>query len=55
MSVRTKQLGSHWMDFNEIWYLGIFQKTCREISGSVITVEKAQVSLKSGKNNSYFT
>ena len=40
-SVRMEQLGSHWTDFHEIWYLIIFRKT----------VEKIQVSLKSDKNN----
>jgi len=40
-----KQLDSHWTDFHEIWYLNIFLKS----------VMKIQVSLKSGKNNSYFT
>jgi hypothetical protein len=42
---RTEQLGSHWTDFLEIWYLGIFGKY----------VEKIQFSLKSGKNIGYFT
>ena len=32
-------------DFDKIWYLGSFRKS----------VEKIQVSLKSGKNNEYFT
>jgi len=45
MSVRMKQLGFHWTDFHEIWYLGIFRTTA----------EKIQVSLKSGKNSGYFT
>jgi hypothetical protein len=36
MSVRMEQLGSHWTDFHEIWYLSIFRKS----------VEKIQVSLK---------
>jgi hypothetical protein len=40
-----EQLGSHWTDFHEIWYLRIFSKICREM----------QVSLKSIKNNRYFT
>ena len=44
-SVHMEQLGSHWKDFHEIWYLSIFQKT----------VEKIQVSLKSDKNKGYFT
>jgi hypothetical protein len=41
-SVRMGQLGSHWTDFHEIWYLHVFQKS----------VEKIRVSLKSDKNNS---
>jgi uncharacterized protein (UPF0261 family) len=44
-SVGTEQLGSHRMDFHEIWYLSIFQNT----------IEKIQVLLKSDKNNEYFT
>jgi hypothetical protein len=36
-----KQLGSHWMDFHEIWYLSIFRKS----------VKKIEVSLLSDKNN----
>jgi len=43
-SVCTEQLGSHWMDIHKI-YLIIFQKS----------VKKIQVSLKSEKNNRYFT
>ena len=45
MSVRSphEQLGSHWPDFHEIWYLSIFRKS----------VEK--VSMKPNKNNGYFT
>ena len=39
-SVRI-ELGSHWTDFHEILYLGIFPKS----------VDKIQVSLKSNKNN----
>jgi hypothetical protein len=27
MSVRMEQLGSHWTDFHEIWYLRIFRKS----------------------------
>jgi len=27
--VRMEQLGYHWTDFNEIWDLNIFLKTCR--------------------------
>ena len=44
-SVRMELLGSHWMDFSEIWYFIIFRKS----------VEKIQVSLRSRKNNGYFT
>jgi len=42
---RHEQLGSLSTDFHEIWSLSIFQKP----------VEKIQVSLKSEKNNVYFT
>ena len=45
LSVCTEQLGSHWTDFHEIWYLSIFRKS----------VEKIQTSLKSEKNNGSFT
>jgi hypothetical protein len=45
LSFRMEQLGSHWTDFHEILYLRIFRKY----------VEKIQVSLKSDKNNGYFT
>jgi hypothetical protein len=41
--VRMEQLGSHWTDFHEIWYLYIFRKS----------VEKIQVLLKSDKNNGH--
>jgi len=44
-SVRMEQLGSHWRDFYEIWYLSIFRKP----------VEKIHVLLKCDKNNGYFT
>jgi hypothetical protein len=44
-SVRIEQLGSHWRDFLQIWYLSIFRKSA----------EKIQISLKSYKNNGYFT
>ena len=44
-SVRMEQLGSHWMDFHEIWYLLIFRKY----------VAKIQVSLKSDNCHWYFT
>jgi hypothetical protein len=40
-----EQLGSHWTDFDEIWYLSFSSKS----------VEKIEVSLKSEKNNGYFT
>jgi hypothetical protein len=40
-----KQLCSHWTNLYEIWCLSIFRKS----------VEKIQDSLKSGKNNRYFT
>ena len=39
------ELGSHQMDFHEIWYVSIFQ----------ISVMKIQVSVISDKNNGYFT
>ena len=44
-SARKEQLGSHWTDFHEILYLSIFRKS----------VAKIQFSLKSDKNNGYFT
>ena len=40
-----EQLGYHWRDVREIWYLTIFRKT----------VQKIEVSLKSDKNKGYFT
>jgi hypothetical protein len=40
-----EQLGSHWTDFHEIWYLSIFRKS----------VKKIRVSLILDKNNGYFT
>ena len=43
--VRMEQLGSHWTDFGEILYLRIFRKSFGKI----------QVSLKSDKNEGYFT
>jgi hypothetical protein len=43
-SVRMEQLGPHWRDFHEIWYLLTFRKTAKKI----------QVSLKSDKNSGYF-
>ena len=45
MSVRTEQFGSHSTDFHEILNLSIFRKS----------VKKIQISLKSDKNNAYFT
>jgi len=44
-SVHMEQLDSHWTDFLEIWYLSIFRQY----------LEKIQVSLKSDKNDGYFT
>jgi hypothetical protein len=44
-SVLMEQLGPHWTDFREIWYLSIFQKY----------VENIQVWLKSDTSNGYFT
>ena len=44
-SVRIQQLNPHWTDFHDIWYLSVFRKS----------VKKIQVSLKSDKNNGYFT
>jgi len=43
LSTHMEQLGSHGVDFHEIWDLSIFQKS----------VKKIQVSLKSDKNNRY--
>jgi len=42
-SVRKEQLGLHWKDSHEIWYLNIFRKY----------VENAKVALKSDTNNGY--
>jgi hypothetical protein len=44
LSVGMAELGSHWADFHEIWYLSNFGKC----------VEKIEVSLKSDKNNGFF-
>jgi hypothetical protein len=44
-SVRMEQLYFHWTVFHEILYLSIFRKSVEEIQGS----------LKSDKNNVYFT
>jgi hypothetical protein len=46
LSVRMGQLGSHWTDFREIWYLSIFRKSVENIEDK---------SLQSDKNNRYFT
>jgi len=40
-----EQLGFHWTDFYEIWYLSIFSKS----------VEKIQILLQSVKINGHFT
>jgi hypothetical protein len=32
MSVRMERLGFRWTDNNEVYYLGIFRKICRENS-----------------------
>ena len=45
LSVSKEQLGSHWTDFDEIWYLRLFRKS----------VGKIHASLKSDENNGYFT
>jgi hypothetical protein len=39
------ELGSHSTEFHDIWYLRIFRRSVREV----------QVSLRSDKNNGYFT
>jgi len=39
------QLGCHWTDFKEIWYMSIFRKC----------VEEIQVPLNSDKNNGHIT
>jgi len=44
-SVRMEQIGYHWVDVHEIWYLSIRRKTAKKI----------QVSLISDKNNGYLT
>ena len=44
-SVRVEKLGSHWTNFHEIKYFSIFRKY----------VEKIQGTVKSDKNNGYFT
>jgi hypothetical protein len=44
-SVLMQQLGSHWTVLHKIWHSTIFRKS----------VEEIQLSLKSDKNNRYFT
>jgi hypothetical protein len=44
-SVLMEKLSSHWVDFQEIWYLSIFWKS----------VKKIQVLLESDKYNRHFT
>jgi hypothetical protein len=44
-SVRMEQLGFHWTEFDETWDLSFFHES----------VEKIRLSLKSDKNNGYFT
>ena len=39
-SIRMKQLGSHWTDFREIWYLEIFRKCGQKIQVSFIYDKK---------------
>ena len=45
VSVRLEQLGSHWTDFHEIWYLNIFRKSVEQIPSFI----------KSDKNNRHVT
>ena len=45
LSIRMEQLDSQLTDFDEIWYLEFFRNS----------IEKTHVSLKSDKNNGYFT
>jgi len=42
LSLCIEQFNSHWMDFHEVWYLGIFKKLLDSVS------------LKCDKNNGYF-
>jgi hypothetical protein len=44
-SVRLLQLGSHWTDFHEIWYVNIFENLLR----------KVKFLSKSDMNKGYFT
>jgi len=45
LAVSMEHLDSHWRDFHEIWYLGVFR----------VSFEKIQMSFKSNKCNVYFT
>jgi hypothetical protein len=45
LSIRIEQLRSHWKDFHEILYLGVFRKP----------IEKIKVSLKFEKKNENVT
>jgi len=45
LSVRLEQLGSHWTEFHEIWYLIVSRKS----------VETVKVALKPTKNNGHLT
>jgi len=45
LPVRMEQLGSHWTDFRDILYVGIFR----------IFIEKIQASLKTDRSSGYFT
>jgi hypothetical protein len=33
-SIRMEQLGSHWTDFYEMWYMSFFSKMCRKNSSA---------------------
>jgi hypothetical protein len=44
-SLHMKQLGSHWKDFDEMWYLRFFHKP----------LETVETALQAVKNNGYFT
>jgi hypothetical protein len=35
LSVRVRELGSHWTDFHEIWYLNTFPKTVDKIQDAL--------------------
>jgi len=36
LSVRMKQLISHWTDFHKIWYLNIFRKSVEKLQGFMV-------------------